>query len=136
MDLREASITDTLLDQHNPYHTLNLILTSTGKCDYHTSSQLLLTEYGNHHRKTQLNLMQGSMDRGEPAPVDIATSQLLPLWLREHCGRRGMKDSERQYQKSAVKLSSRNGCINKTGTIAKAMDLLMQEEENSAGSNS
>lgn len=51
--------------------------------------------------------------------MDMSTSELLNLRLREQCGRGGGGDSKRHCCKSAVKQYPRKGCINKTGTIAK-----------------
>lgn len=93
-----------------PYHILNLILPSqVGE----TSSKLFLTEKGNHHRKhnghnAEINGPWGAIPvaiRAMPQlhPMDItATPKLLHLWLREHWGREGQKESQSQNI-SAVK---------------------------------
>ncbi|CAO2628995.1 hypothetical protein LEMLEM_LOCUS20273, partial [Lemmus lemmus] len=46
---------------------------------------------GDHQRKPQLDMMERSMDHGEPRPNSYVSTQLLHLWLSGLEGSRGGK---------------------------------------------
>lgn len=62
-------------------------------------------------------------------------SQLLHLWMREHYGREGTESLRTRISDTHSNKSPRNVYINKTGTTAKSMDLLISKGKFFAGSN-
>jgi hypothetical protein len=69
-----------------PYYILNLIFTPTSKFSYHSSSKKPFFIENGNHRKPQLDTIRDQQTMESLDPVDMNTSHLLHLQLREHRG--------------------------------------------------
>lgn len=112
MAFRKESTTTTLLGHHNSLYP-QICAAATPQLKNLSLQQMEITE------NSQLDTMQEAKRYWEsPAPPDISTLQLLHLWLRKYCRRRDRKEGCKSQN---ARKSTRNGCTNKTGTLAISM---------------
>lgn len=122
-DLSKVSMTATFLDQCNSLLQSNLNLRHTDKLLQRSLHVFAVN--GGHHRKSQLDTMQRSVDRGHPAQMDTLHHISCIYGSRNIIKKETERLQEPDYQEVFCEtVFPLNGCINKIITIAISMDMI------------